>query len=335
VDRTALVSLPKAELHVHLELSIQAATAVELADQHGLPMPTRGPWSSQAEFVRECEQVRDLITSLAELSRVAEELVHAAGEQGTWWTEVTCAPFNYGGRLGPEEDVLRAVLDGLAAGCAATGRGAGVILAHNRAHEMSVAHELLELCDDYRTTERRPVGVVALGLVGDEANHPPEQFRGLFEQARQRDVNRVPHAGEADGPEAIRAAWMQLGAQRIAHGARATESLRLVVDLAAAGVCLDVCPTSNVALHASPSLAEHQLTDLVAAGVPVSVGSDCTYLMGVDLVDEYAALVEHMGLDERAVIGVARDSLVHSFAPAELRAQALEALAAWEAPALS
>lgn len=327
MDRAALVALPKAELHVHLELSIAPHLAEEFAAARGMGQPDRGPWPDQATFVRECEQVRDLIGSLDDLSRVAEALVVAADRQGIWWTEVTCAPFNYGGALGPEEGVVEAVLDGLRTGCRSTGRGAGVILAHNRGHEAGIGRRVLALCERFRAGQDGDPGVVALGLVGDEAGYPPELFVELFTEAREHGVNRVPHAGEADGPAAIRRAWLGLDAQRIAHGARAAESPELVAELAGAEVCLDLCPSSNVALHAAPSLAEHQLPRLRAAGVPVSVGSDCTYLMGVDLLDEYAALETAMGLNPVQIAGVARDSLRHSFAPGAL---VVDALADWE-----
>lgn len=333
MDRAVLVELPKAELHVHLELSIRPGTAEELAHARGVGAPSRGPWPDQATFVRDCEQVRDLVRTRDDLARVAEELVHAADRQGIWWTEVTCAPYNYEGRLGPVEDVLRAVLAGLSAGCAATGRGAGVVLAHNRAHDRARAWSLLELCDAHRPAGEGSVGVVALGLVGDERAFPPHQFRELFSAALERGVNRVPHAGEADGPAAIRTAWTELHAQRIAHGARAAESPALVADLAETGTCLDLCPSSNVALHASPSLRDHQLPVLLRGGVNVSVGSDCTYLMGVDLVDEYVHLLTEMNLSSEEVATIARTSLVESFAPRPLVARALDALDAWRAEA--
>jgi len=318
MDRADLIALPKAELHIHLELSMQPETAARLARRYGRPTPGRGPWSNQAQFVSECEQVRDLIDNTDDLARVAFELVKAADRQGVWWTEVTCAPFNYDGRLGAEALVVEAILDGLSQGAGATGRGVGVILAHNRAHSPDVGRTVLDLCEKYRADADRAVGVVALGLVGVESAFPPRLHRELFSDAKRRGVPRVPHAGEGDGPPAIREAWQMLHADRIAHGVRAAEDPRLVQDLASAQVCLDVCPTSNVLLAASPSLQHHQLPTLVQAGVPVSLGSDTTLLAGVDLVDEYLYLITHMGLSESHVAAIARASLEHSFAPADL-----------------
>ena len=334
MDRADLIALPKAELHLHLELSMQPDTAAELARRYGRPTPATGPWPNQEEFVAECEQVRDLIDNTDELARVAFELVQAADRQGIWWTEVTCAPFNYHGRLGAEALVVEAILDGLTDGAATTGRGVGVILAHNRAQSQEIGRTVLDLCEKYRADAYRPVGVVALGLVGAEVEYPPGLHQRLFADARRRGVPRVPHAGEGDGPPAIREAWQMLHADRVAHGVRAAEDPRLVQELASAHVCLDVCPTSNVLLAASPSLQHHQLPTLVQAGVPVSLGSDTTLLAGVDLVDEYRHLITHMGLSESQVAAIARASLEHSFAPAELVSEAMAELDKWSAARL-
>jgi adenosine deaminase len=324
-----LVDLPKAELHVHLELSIDPLIAGELATRAGASAPSPGRWPDQASFVRECEQVRDLIRDRDDLVRISEELVRAADLQGIWWTEVTCAPANYGGRLGTEDQVLEAVLDGLSRGCAATGRAAGVVLAHNRAHDAATGRMLLDLCERYAADAARQVGVVALGLVGAELDHPPSRWAALFAEAHERGVRRVPHAGEGDGPPAIADAWRLLRADRIAHGVRSLESAELVAELADAGICLDVCPTSNVLLGAAPSLAEHQISGLLAAGVTLSLGSDCTYLMGVNLVDEYRSIIEQAGVGIVEIAGIARNSFAASFAPPALRIEGVAAVARW------
>lgn len=334
MDRHEVVALPKAELHVHLELSMQSGTAAALAGRPG-PVAS-GPWADQATFVRECEVVRDLVTDLDVLRRVAEELMDSAAAQGIWWTEVTCAPQNYGGRLGPVRDVVEAIREGLARGCRRTGVSAGIILAHNRAHDEVRGLELLDLCVEdlpratADTEDPGRVAVVALGLVGDEAAFPPALHRDLFEQARTRGVRRVVHAGEGDGPVAIRQAWTELHADRLAHGVLAAQSPELLAELAAAQVCLDVCPTSNVQLGASRSLREHQLPALLGAGVPVSLGSDATLLFGTDLVGEYGTAVRELGLTRAAVIGLARDSFLFGLAPSDLTVRALRALRRFE-----
>jgi adenosine deaminase len=320
LSRAEVVALPKAQLHLHLEAAMRLATARELAGRYGMQPPRSGPYDGLAGFVHDYETARDLIGSLGDLSRVAAEVVADAVRQGVVWTEVHCVPFNYGGRLGPPEAVIEAVLDGLARAPSGTG-GAGLILAHNRATDHAFAERLLTLAARYRDQ-----GVVALGLVGDEASNPPGQYRDIFRAAKESGLLSVPHAGEAAGPASVRGAVHALQADRIGHGVRAVEDQDLVAELADSAVCLDVCPTSNAMLGACPSLAGHQLPALLRSGVRVSLGSDGPLFFGVDVVDEYLNAQDVLGLDAGELLTIAADSLRASAAPPELKQSALALL---------
>ena len=320
LSRAQVVALPKAQLHLHLEAAMRPATARELATRYGMRPPTSGPYDGLAGFVQDYETARDLIRSLDDLSRVAAEVVADAATQGVVWTEVHCVPFNYGGRLGPPEAVVEAVLDGLARAPSGTG-GAGLILAHNRAADHALAERVLTLAVRYRDQ-----GVVALGLVGDEASHPPAPYRDIFRAAKESGLLSVPHAGEAAGPASVHGALHALQADRIGHGVRAVEDPALLAELADSPVCLDVCPTSNAMLGACPSLAGHQLPALVRSGVRVSLGSDGPLFFGVDVVDEYLNAQDVLGLGAGELLAIASDSLRASAAPAELKQSALALL---------
>lgn len=321
LSRGEIIALPKAELHLHLESAMRPATAHELARRYGMRPPTSGPYDGLAGFVRDYETARDLIRSLDDLSRVAAEVVADAAGQGVVWTEVHCVPFNYGGRLGPPEAVIEAVLDGLAR--APSGIGAGLILAHNRATDYALAERLLTLAVRYRDQ-----GVVALGLVGDEAPNPPGRYRDIFRAAKESGLLSVPHAGEAAGPESVRGAFRELRADRIGHGVRAVEDPALVAELAGSPVCLDVCPTSNAMLGACQGLEGHQLPALLRAGVRVSLGSDGSLFFGVDVVDEYLNAQDVLGLDAGELLAIAAESLRASAAPAALKQSSLALLSA-------
>lgn len=317
LSRAEVVALPKAQLHLHLEAAMRPATARELARRYGMQPPRSGPYDGLAGFVRDYETARDLIKSLDDLSRVAAEVVADAAGQGVVWTEVHCVPFNYGGRLGSPEAVVEAVLDGLARAPSSAG-GAGLILAHNRAADPALAERVLALAVRYRDQ-----GVVALGLVGDEAPHPPGQYRDIFRAAKESGLLSVPHAGEAAGPASVHGAFRALRADRISHGVRAVEDPALLAELAGSPVCLDVCPTSNAMLGACPSLDSHQLPALLRAGVRVSLGSDGPLFFGVDVVDEYLNAQDVLGLTAGELLAIAADSLRASAAPPELKQSAL------------
>ncbi|GAB2680753.1 adenosine deaminase [Thalassiella azotivora] len=318
-----LVDLPKAELHVHLEASMRPATAAELAERDGLTGPRSGPFRDLTEFVGEYEVARDLIGSLDDLRRVARELVEDAAAQGVVWTEVHLIPPTYAGRLGPDDAVVEAVLDGLRAGPDAPS-AAGVVLGVNRGLGPQAAERSLDLAVRYAGR-----GVVAFGLAGDEANHPPQAFASVFARARDAGLVAVPHGGEGAGPENVRSCVEDLGASRVCHGVRAVEDPAVLALLVDRGVALDVCPSSNVSLQVAPSMAEHQLPRLLEAGVKVTLNSDGPLFSGATVNDEYRLAAEVHGMDDAALAAIARTSIEVSSCPSPRRDRALEGIAAW------
>jgi aminodeoxyfutalosine deaminase len=142
-------------------------------------------------------------------------------------------------------------------------------------------------------------GVVGLGLGGLEAQHPPEPYAEAFRVAKDAGLGSVPHAGEVAGPASIRGALDALGADRLRHGIRAVEDADLLAELADRRIVCDVCPVSNVRTRAVPSLAEHPLPRLVAAGVPCSISTDDPAMFGTDLTTDHDAAAE-LGLTTEA-----------------------------------
>jgi adenosine deaminase len=321
---TDLLALPKAELHLHLEGAIRAGTARELAERYGRPMPRTGRFADLSEFVVAYEQARDLIGSLDDLRRVAAELLTTARENGVVWTEVHLIPPTYAGRLGPDEAVVEAVLDGLAAG-SDDAAGAGLIIGVNRMLPVEAAERSLELALAYRDR-----GVVGLGLAADEARFPAWLFASVFGRAAAAGLPTVPHAGEGAGAESVRACVELLGARRINHGVRAVEDPAVVDLLIERGVSLDVCPTSNVALQVAPSLEAYPLPALLDAGVPVSLNTDCPLFLDTSTADEYALASSAFGLGPDQLAAIARTSLETSSCPADRRDRALAALGEWQ-----
>ena len=320
---TDLLALPKAELHLHLEGAIRPSTARELAERYGRPMPRTGRFADLSEFVVAYEQARDLIGSLDDLRRVAAELLTTARENGVVWTEVHVIPPTYAGRLGSDEAVVEAVLDGLAAG-SDEAAGAGLIIGVNRMLPVEAAERSLELALAY--CDR---GVVGLGLAADEARFPAWLFASVFGRAAAAGLPTVPHAGEGAGAESVRTCVELLGARRNNHGVRAVEDPAVVELLVERGVSLDVCPTSNVALQVAPSIAEHPLPALLAAGVPVSLSTDCPLFLDTTTVGEYALASSAFGLGPEQLAAIARTSLVTSSCPPDRRDRALAALGEW------
>jgi len=227
-------------------------------------------------------------------------------------------------------DRMPAFIDALDAGLGAAAHDGlptvGLCVSLKRALSVSEAVDLVE-----RVVELRHPRVVAVSIDGDEAaaGRTGARFAEAFARARAAGLHRCAHAGESSGPEGVRDALEYLGAERIDHGVRAVEDPALVAHLAATGVPLDVCPTSNVRLGVSPSLADHPLDALRRAGVRVSLNTDDPVLFGSTVDGEYLSCAGVFGWDADDLVGVARTSIESCFADEGLRQDLLRDLDAY------
>jgi adenosine deaminase len=147
--------------------------------------------------------------------------------------------------------------------------------------------------------------------------------------ARDGGLLITPHAGELEHGQFVHDSIELLGADRIQHGVRSFEVPGLVDELVARGTCLDVCPTSNVMLSVFPSLAEHPLPRLLAAGVRCSVNADDPLLFGVGILDEYEVCREAFGFDDETLASIARTSILAGGAPDDVVQRSLAGIEAW------
>jgi adenosine deaminase len=319
-----LQSLPKAELHVHLEATIGPDSVAELADRYGVRAPDTGPFADLTEFVAAYEQARVLVGSLDDLNRLAREFGARQRAAGVVWSEVHFFPRTYAGRLGHPDGLVEAVLDGLWSGA---GRDhAGLVIGINRGLSVEAAEDALDTALRWAGS-----GVIALGLAGDEANHSGSQFKWVIGRATAHGLPSVPHAGEGAGARSVREAVDHLAPSRICHGVRAIEDDDLVAELAEKRICLDLAPTSNVKLGVVPDLAGHPLPNLMRRGVPVTLNSDIPLFIGHGLLEEYELCAQAWGLTMDEITGIAETSIRHSFCPDDVRDLAVKNLEAWRA----
>jgi len=324
MSRRDLAALPKAHLHVHLEGAMRPSTLEELSMVAGLPMPEVRGYGSFTAFVGMYRGACDALRRPEDLARLVDEVVEDAALAGAVWVEPAMYPAMHVGRIGTEEEILDIVLDALAAASHRHGIGAGLMVSADRTEDPAgaVRHARLAVA-------RRDRGVVAFGLANDEVGFPPEPFEAAFALAREGGLLSTPHAGELEGPASIVGALDALGADRIQHGVRAVEDSELVERLAEEGVCLDVCPTSNVMLSVFPSLEAHSLPVLLDAGVRCSINGDDPLLFGPGLLEEYELCRSAFGFDDRRLAYLARCSVESSGAPAALKHRATAAVDTW------
>jgi adenosine deaminase len=305
--------LPKAHLHVHLESTVRPGTVREL----GGPPEPEGAFASFREFADQRAKVRDLLRTAEQFRRVAVEFCEDEAAQGTRYVEVTFTAASHGERVGEPEMPLEAVLDGLAEGGARFGIVTRVLLDHSRRRSVERLWRTYKLAVGHDE-------VIGIGLAGDES-HPLAPFAEVFDAARDAGLHLVHHAGEAAGAASIREA-LDLGhTERLGHGIRVLDDEGLVAEVRERGIPLEVCPTSNVLLGLVPSLAEHPLPRLRAAGLAVTINTDGE----TALAGEYARLREVFGYGDDILAELARASIEASFAPRELKTELLAGVDTW------
>ncbi|GAA2083500.1 adenosine deaminase [Aeromicrobium halocynthiae] len=323
VDRSFVAALPKAELHVHHVGSASVDAVAELASRHpDSPVPSDPDrlaeyftFSDFAHFIEVYLSVVDLLRTPEDLWTLTHEVGRDLAAQNVRYAELTLTPYTSITRGIAAEAYCEAVEDARRA----VERDHGVVLrwCFDIPGESGVPAADVTLDTALRL---RPDALVSFGLGGPEQGVPRAQFQPHFDAARAAGLRSVPHAGESTGPQTVWDAVRLLGAERIGHGIASAQDPELLAHLAAEGIALEICPTSNVRTRSVPSLAEHPLPAIVAAGVPVSINSDDPPMFGTTLTDEYLVAAELLGLDESGVVDLARAAVDASFAPADVRA---------------
>jgi len=325
-----LTSLPKAEVHLHLEGCFEAATIAQWAKAEGVTLPRPQEdlfkFSGLADFLGFLDLACGLACTTERLVALSYGLSQRLADNGTGYADVIFNPTHWPawhGRLG-------AMLDAMDAGFKAAEQdglpSVGLCVSLLRTQSADAA---IELVDTLRAM-RHP-RVVALSVDGNEATagRTGPRFADAFRRAGDAGLRRTVHAGESSGPDGVWDAVNLLGADRIDHGVRAIEDAALVSLLAERQIPLGICPTSNLVLGVYPSIQEHPIESLRAAGVRVSVNTDDPALLGASLVGEYALCRQTFGWTDEVTRSVARTSIEASFASADVKTRLLQALKAW------
>jgi adenine deaminase len=332
VDAGWCHGLPKAELHLHIEGTLEPELMFELAGRNGVALDY-----PDVDAVRRAYVFDDLQAFLdiyyagcrvlvheADFADLTTAYLQRAAAQGVRHAEIFFDPQTHTDRGIPYE----VVVDGITTALAAAERDLGVtshlILCFLRDLSADAAMATLETALGARRD-----AIVGVGLDSAEVGNPPTKFAAVYERARAEGLRAVAHAGEEGPPAYMWEALDVLHVDRIDHGVRAIEDDALVDRLVADRVPLTVCPLSNVKLRVFPTMADHDVLTLLRRGVMVTVNSDDPAYFGGYVGDNFVAVADALAMTRDEAVALARNSFVASFLDDAERARRLAEIDAY------
>jgi adenosine deaminase len=307
--------VPKAELHVHIEGTLEPELAFELAARNKVRLPYADVDALRRAYVfDDLQSFLDIYYANCAVLRTEQDfydltmayLSRAVG-QGVRHAEIFFDPQTHTQRGVSFETCCTGIRGALDDGVATLGVSSGLILCFLRDLSEEAALETLE--------QARPFvhDLTAVGLDSAEVGNPPSKFARAFRQAREMGLPGVAHAGEEGPPEYIWEALDILEVQRIDHGVRCLEDDRLVERLGAEQIPLTVCPLSNVKLQVFPSIRQHDVQALLQRGLLVTINSDDPAYFGGYAADNLSAVADAFDLPPETVLELARNSFRAAF----------------------
>ena len=323
-------TMPKAELHLHLEGAIPVPTLWELIEHHGgdLLIKTEAQlvdwftYSDFAHFMETWNWMNGFLRTYDDFTFASEAVARHLVAQNIVYAESFFSPSDFRAHGLKPQGIARAIRAGL-------DRVDGVEIAlivdlvRDRGPE-GTAQTLAAVKEVSAET-----GIIGIGIGGFEAAHPPEQFADVYNDAREAGFRLTAHAGEEAGPESVWGALLALGAERIGHGVRSIEDPQLIDHLVERQIPLEVCPTSNLRTGVVAHWDQHPVGRLIDAGVKVTINTDDPAMFDANLAAEFSILEERFGLDEAAIKRLSLAVVESSWADEATRVSLTERVEDW------
>jgi aminodeoxyfutalosine deaminase len=343
-----ILKLPKAELHLHLEGSVQPATLAELSRRHRTPLPAENnryrpdPKSGDEldeEAVRQLYNYKDFQGFLFAFKAVTErmrtpedyelvtyELMRQLRAENVLHAEVyvSVGVVHWRGQefqplfLGMERGRKRGEKD----------FGVSLLWIFDAVRHFGVAEaqRVMETAADlqfWEVAQKLTSSIVGIGIGGDESRGPAKNFRGVYEDAATRGLHRTAHAGESLGPDSIWGA-LNIGAERLGHGLHAMEDSELIEHLVEKQIPIEICISSNVATGCCLRIEDHPVRKMFEAGVMITLNTDDPAMFHTSLAREYQLAQDVFGFTDEQLREIARNSFEASFLPAEKKVEFLK-----------
>jgi len=324
--------LPNVELHLHLEGSVQPETLQELSRSKGrLDKETRDWISERAQqryrykdfqdFLKAFKLVTLLLETPSDYAVATARLIEELAKQNVMYAEITFAA----GVVLWKKQPLEAIFEAMASAARAAQEVLGVrvqwIFDAIRHFGVDHTREVLHWAERFRS-----LGVVALGIGGDETRAAAELFREVFREARELGLHAVAHAGEVSGPESVRQAVEALGAERIGHGLTAARDPAVLALLRDRRIPLEVCLTSNVATGVLRRVEDHPLLQFLDARLMVTLNTDDPAMFSTDLTGEYLLAARTFGLTREQILHLGQNAIRAAFLPEEEKVKLLSTM---------
>ncbi len=305
VSRDVYESLPKVDLHRHLEGSLRIQTLIEIAQKHAITLPLDVMRLNRLvqiqpdenlnieNFLSKFNILRLFYRSPEVIRRITREAVEDAARDHVRYLELRFTPIALSrAERFPVADVMDWVCESASAAARKHKVTVRLIASVNRHEELALAEQVA-----WVAAARQADGLVGLDLAGDEQRFPAHPFEGLFREARQAGLRLTLHAGEWGGPENVREAIEHFGAERIGHGVRVLEDEFVTALAREHGTAFEVCLTSNYQTGVVPTLPAHPLKQMLSAGLTVTLNTDDPGISQTRLSEEYRLAVESLGME--------------------------------------
>lgn len=319
---------PKAELHVHIEGTLEPELMFKIAERNKIKLPYESVKELKEKFkFKDLQEFLDIyytgckvLITEDDFAELAYAYVEKATSQGMKYAEIFFDPQSHCPRGVKFETLLNGLKKGLEKGRANFGFNYGLIMCFLRHLSEQDAIDMFKQMLPFKKD------ILSIGLDSSEKGFPPSLFKNVYEMAKKENIHCVAHAGEEGPARFIEESIDVLGIERIDHGIRIMDDPKLIERVAKAQIPLTLCPLSNQKLQCCPDLTKYKLREMIQAGLLVMINSDDPSYFGGYIGDNYRAMVEYLHLTKDEIVFLCKNSFLATFLSKDEKQKYIESI---------